>query len=180
VSRKSPRTCYSCLPSFDRKTKSVNVIVETPKGCRNKFKFDEEAGAFILGSVLPAGASFPYDFGYVPGTKAEDGDPLDVLLLMDVPAFPGCIVHSRIIGVIEAEQTEDGETIRNDRLVAVARDAHDYRNLKSIRDMNDNLLEELDHFFVSYNEMRGRNYKTLGNRGPKRAMKLLKMSQRRS
>jgi len=155
-------------------------VIETPKGCRNKFKFDKNTGAFVLGSVLPAGASFPYDFGYVPGTEAEDGDPLDVLLLMDVPAFPGCVVHSRIIGVIEAEQTEDGETIRNDRLVAVAMDAHDYRDLKSVRTMNQNLLEELDHFFVSYNEMRGRKYKALGHRGPKRAMKLLKQSQRKS
>lgn len=178
--KKPPRSCYSCLPAFDQKTKSVNVVIETPRGCRNKFKFDEDTGAFVLGSVLPAGASFPYDFGYIPGTQAEDGDPLDVLVLMDVPAFPGCVVHSRIIGVIEAEQTEDGETVRNDRLVAVAIDAHDYRDLKSLRDMNENLLRELEHFFVSYNEMRGRQYKTLGHRGPKRALKLLKQAQRES
>jgi inorganic pyrophosphatase len=116
--------------------------------------------------VLPAGASCPYDFGYVPGTQAEDGDSLDVLRLMDVPAFPGCVVHSRIIGVIEAEQTEEGGTVRNDRLVAVANDAHDYRDLRSIRDMNRNLLEELSHFFKSYNEMHRKEFRMIGERGP--------------
>src|SRR5436190_6640997 len=85
----------------------IDVMVETPKGCRNKFKFDEKSGRFRLGSVLPAGSTFPYDFGFVPGTKAADGDPLDVLLLMDEPAFPGCLITARILGVIEAEQGEN-------------------------------------------------------------------------
>lgn len=172
-------SCYERLPAIDPQTKAVNVVIETPRGCRNKFKFDERLGAFVLGSVLPAGASFPYDFGYVPGTQADDGDPLDVLLLMDVPAFPGCIVRSRVIGVIEADQEESGETIRNDRLVAVAKDAHDYRDLHTLRDMNANLLKELEHFFESYNEMRGKKFTLIGHRGPRRAMKLLKKATRK-
>src|SRR5687767_2473398 len=98
--------------SADVEGKTVNVIVETPKGSRNKFKFDEESGCFILGSVLPAGYTFPFDFGYVPGTLAEDGDPVDVLLLMDQPAFPGCLVRARLIGVLEAKQCKDGVTER--------------------------------------------------------------------
>src|SRR5204863_2627366 len=144
----------------------------------NKFRFDEESGLFELGSVLPAGSAFPYDFGFVPGTRAEDGDPIDVLLLMDASAFPGCRVKSRLIGVIEAEQTEDEETERNDRLVAVATDSHDYRELKSLKDISPNLLEELEHFFVSYNEMRGKSFKLLGHRGPKQAQKLLKQAMK--
>src|SRR5437764_15464112 len=84
----------------------VHVIVDTPKGSRNKFKYDEELGLFKLSGVLPAGAVFPFDFGFVPATLGGDGDALDVLLLMDEPAFVGCLVEVRLIGVIEAEQTE--------------------------------------------------------------------------
>ena len=98
----------------------VMVVIETPKGSPNKLAFEPRYGTFVLKGVLPAGAVFPFDFGFVPSTRAEDGDPLDVLVLMDAPVFPGCIVPSRLVGVIEAEQTEDGKTERNDRLLAVA------------------------------------------------------------
>src|SRR5262249_8144157 len=150
------------------------VIVETPRNSRNKFKFDEETGLFELGSVLPAGAVFPYDFGFLPGTLAPDGDPLDVLLLMDASAFPGCRVRARLIGVIAAEQIEDGKKDRNDRLVAVARDAHDYRDLQTLKDLSPNLLQELEHFFSSYNACRGKVFRLIGHRGPRRAKKVLK------
>jgi inorganic pyrophosphatase len=152
----------------------ISVVIETPRGNRNKFKFDEKAGRFCLGSVLPAGLSFPYDFGFVPGTKAPDGDPLDVLLLMDEPAFPGCLVHARVIGVLEAEQTEDGETVRNDRIIAVAESAHDYADFHSLKDINHNLLKELERFFISYNETRGKKFRLLAARGPRRACNLIK------
>jgi inorganic pyrophosphatase len=82
----------------------VNLIVDTPKGSRNKFRYDSDLGLFRLGKVLPLGMAFPYDFGFIPSTLAEDGDPLDVLLLADEPAFPGCLVGARLLGVFEAEQ----------------------------------------------------------------------------
>lgn len=151
----------------------VMVVVETPKGHRNKFKYDEEKNAFMLSGVLPVGSSFPYDFGFIPSTKAPDGDPIDVLLLMDEPAFPGCLIDARLVGVIEAEQTEDGNTTRNDRLIAVAAHSNDYSDLRSLRDVNPHLIEEIQHFFVSYNQVRGKKFKPLGVHGPKRAMKLL-------
>jgi inorganic pyrophosphatase len=96
------------------------VVIETPKGSPNKLTFEPRYGTFVLKGVLPVGAVFPFDIGFVPSTRAEDGDPLDILVLMDAPVFPGCIVPSRLVGVIEAEQTEDGKTERNDRLLAVA------------------------------------------------------------
>ncbi len=142
----------------------IEVIIETPRGCRNKFKFDERTETFSLGSVLPAGSAFPYDFGFVPGTKAADGDPLDVLLLMDESAFPGCRVMARLIGVLEAEQSEGKKTVRNDRIVAVANDAHDYSDLKTIDDINPHLLTELERFFIAYNETRGKQFRLLGTR----------------
>lgn len=155
-------------------TKIINAIVETPKGCRNKFRYEPDLALFSLGKVLPTGAVFPYDFGFIPGTLGEDGDPLDVLLLMDTPAFPGCLVQIRLIGILEAEQTEGDKTTRNDRLVGVAIEAHDNAELKSLKDMEQNLLNELEHFFISYNEARGRKFRLLGQGGPKRALKALK------
>jgi len=154
------------------------VVIETPKGHRNKFKYDEKRSAFELSSVLPVGSSFPYDFGFIPSTKAPDGDPIDVLLLMDEPAFPGCVIDARLVGVIEAEQTEDGKTIRNDRLIAVAANSNDYSDLRSLRDVNPRLIKEIQHFFVSYNQIRGKKFKPLGVFGPKRAMKLLEQSMK--
>jgi inorganic pyrophosphatase len=158
--------------------KLINVIVETPKGKRNKFKFDEKLQRFCLGKVLPAGASFPYDFGFVPGTRADDGDPLDVLLLMDESAFPGCVVEARPIGVLEAEQTKDGKTERNDRLVAVASEAHTYGHMRTMKDLNRELIRELVHFFESYNEMQGGQFRLLAARGPRKAIAAIKACAR--
>jgi inorganic pyrophosphatase len=100
------------------------VVVDTPKGSRNKYKLDERDGQWRLSKVLPQGMSFPYDFGFVPSTRGEDGDPVDVLILADEPSFPGCVVAARLIGVLEAEQTEGRKTVRNDRLVAVVEELY--------------------------------------------------------
>jgi inorganic pyrophosphatase len=98
-----------------------------------------------------------------------------VLILMDEPAFPGCLIPARLIGVIEAGQTErDGRTTRNDRLIAVATDSHVHRDLQSIKDLADSLVDEIEHFFVSYNQVRGKRFKPRGRFGPKRAEKLAK------
>jgi hypothetical protein len=90
------------LPPFDPKSNALNVVIDTPKGCRNKFAYDKKRKAYTLKTVLPHGAVFPFDFGSISGTIGEDGDPLDALVLMDEPAFVGCLVESRVIGVIEA------------------------------------------------------------------------------
>jgi inorganic pyrophosphatase len=166
----------SAYTAFARNGKSLNVIVETPRGCRNKIKFDQQLGAFRLKSVLPVGSAFPYDFGFVPGTRGEDGDPLDVLLLMDEPTFSGCLVRARIVGVIEASQTKNGRSVRNDRVIAVARKAKNYRDLRSLDDVNANLVEEIVHFFKSYNERKHRLFEVIKISGRKRARKLISES----
>jgi inorganic pyrophosphatase len=165
------------IDPFDTDKKSLRVVIETPKGSRNKFKYDPELGAYRLNAVLSEGMVFPYDFGFVPQTKAQDGDPLDVLLLMDEPAFTGCIVEARIVGVIEAEQTDDDETTRNDRVLAVATDSHVHADIKEPSDLNSNMIEELEKFFVAYNKARGTKFKLLGCKDMKTAMKLIKKSR---
>jgi inorganic pyrophosphatase len=169
---KSASTPLDRLPAVST-SGDLNVIIETPKGCRNKFKYEPGLGLFIINKVLPAGSVFPFDFGFVPATLAEDGDPLDVLVLMDEPVFTGCLVPSRIVGVIEAEETQKGKTERNDRLVAVSIASEDQAKLRKLGDLDPHLLKEIEHFFESYNRMGKKEFKCLGAFGPKRAQKLV-------
>ena len=170
---------FAELPSFDPDSGTLNAVIETPKGHRNKYKYDEKRGLFLHSGVLPAGAVFPFDFGFVPATEGGDGDPLDVLLLMDEPAFVGCLVPANLIGVIEAEQTEDGKTERNDRLIAVAANSRNHREIRSIDQVNENLMREIEHFFVSYNQVKGKKFEPLGRFGPDRARKTVQEAERR-
>src|SRR4051812_48389652 len=147
------------LPAFDEDSGYLNAVVEAVRGSRNKFKYDPKHALFIHNGSLPAGATYPFDFGFIPSTKGEDGDPLDVLILMDEPAFVGAVVPCRLVGGIEAEQTgEDGATVRNDRLIAVAHKSHDYEGADSLEDLPPALVAQIEHFFVSYNEVRGRRF----------------------
>ena len=103
----------TCLNPFDHKHPGVVIaVIETPGGSRNKFKYDENLGFYSLSGVLPEGMVFPHAFGFVPSTQAADGDPEDILILMDEPTFTGCVVPTRLIGVMEAKQTEDGKSER--------------------------------------------------------------------
>jgi inorganic pyrophosphatase len=161
------------LKPFDRKSGNLNVVIETPKGCRNKYAFDFDLRAYRLKGVLPQGSVFPFDFGSIPGTKGDDGDPLDVLLLMDEPAFTGCVLEARLLGVIEAEQTKNGKTERNDRLVAIAAESHQHSGVKTLGDLDRALLDEIEHFFISYNEARGKKFKPIARKGPVVARRLI-------
>ena len=174
MARRSRRSLASGedLPPFGKDGKILHAIVDTPKGSRNKFKWDGELKLYKLAGVLPAGAVFPFDFGYVPSTAGEDGDALDVLLLMDEPAFVGCLVEARLIGVIEARQTEDGETERNDRLIAVAEESRTHKEIDELT-LPENLLHEIDHFFVSYNAAKGKEFEPIGRKGSGTARRLV-------
>ena len=166
------------LKPVDMEDGILQVIVETPKGSRNKFAFDPDQRVFTLKEVLPAGMVFPYDFGFLPQTLAADGDPIDVLLLMDEPAFPGIVVRSRLIGVIKGEQLDGKKKIRNDRLLAVADGSHQYANIKRTQDLPRPFLNELEEFFVNYHSLEGKQYKLLGCKGADIAQRLIKKAQR--
>jgi len=162
------------LPQTDEEGR-LRAVVETPQGSRHKLAYDPSAGAFTIKATMPAGMSFPFDFGFFPRTRAADGDPLDVLVLMDGPAYTGCLVPVRLLGVIEAEQSEDGgEPIRNDRLIAVADGSTERGDLRSVRDFEPSLVEQLESFFVTYDRFDGKDFRILALRGPRRARTLLK------
>ena len=166
------------LDPMRKKDGLLQVIVETPKGSRNKFFFDVDQEIFSLKKVLPAGMVFPYDFGFLPKTLADDGDPIDVLLLMDEPAFPGVLVPSRLIGVIEGEQIDGKKRIRNDRLVAIADANHMYANVRKLDDLPKQFLRELEDFFVNYHQLEGKEYKLLGCKGIAEAETLIKKAKK--
>ena len=152
----------------------LRVVIETPKGSRNKFAFNADDDIFELKKVLPAGMAFPYDFGFVPSTEADDGDPVDVLVLMDEPAFPGCVLTCRPIGVIQGEQVDKKKTIRNDRIIAIEKEAHSWADIKTFRDLGKQFVHELEAFFVDYHKLSSEQYRVLDIKGRKQARKLVK------
>jgi inorganic pyrophosphatase len=140
--------------------KLLNVIIETPAGSQHKYAFDEKTGLFRLKKTLPMGSVFPFDFGFIPGTKGEDGDPLDILVIMERPVFPGCLLECRVLGIMTATQQHKHEDpVRNDRLVGVSATSPLYHNLEKIRDLNKELRKEIEHFFENYNREEGKVFK---------------------
>jgi inorganic pyrophosphatase len=159
---------------LDPKKGTCRAIIETPKGCRNKFDYDPDSNLFMLGGLLPEGMMFPFDFGFIPSTLGDDGDPLDILVLMDAPAHVGCLIDVRVVGVISAEQIEDGNKETNDRLLGIAIHSYNHQDIETIDDVSKTLLSQLEEFFVSYNKQRGKKFRITGTGGPKKAIKFLK------
>ena len=157
----------------------VQVIVETPKGSRNKYAYDPEQKIFALSRVLPAGMAFPLDFGFLPRTLAPDGDPLDVLLIMEEHAYPGIAVQARLIGILEGEQTEeDGTKTRNDRLLAVAQHSQDYSGIAGLEHVPKILLTQIEEFFANYHRLQKRQYRPLGWKGVDAAARSVKSARK--
>ena len=165
------------LPAFDGDL--LNAIIETPMGARNKFAYDEKLGLFRLKKVLPAGHVFPFHFGFIPSTWADDDGPLDVLVLMEEPAFPGCLVPARLLGAITATQTKRGKKMRNDRLIAVADKMPSLEHYRGMKDVPASVLAQIEHFFVSYNAAEGKVFKPVGRVDARQAKKLIADGEKR-
>jgi inorganic pyrophosphatase len=158
----------------------VAVIVETTKGSRTKLKYDMKRRCFVVKKVLPEGMTFPFDFGFIPSTMGGDDDPLDVILLLDESVPTGTLVDARLIGVIEAQQSGDGSRpVENDRLLAVGSASVLYEKVRDIADLPPAVVEQIEHFFVSYNEIEGRTFEAKGRHGPKRARHCVRNGRRR-
>ena len=171
------------IPSFiDEKVGQVNVVIETPRGSRVKYAWDKEREIFVHKRLLPLGMVFPYDFGFVPSTQAEDGDPIDVLVLIDEPVAVGTLIEATLVGVIEAEQTEEDEngkktTNRNDRLIAIGKLSHDYQGISDPKHLRPGTIDQIEEFFKQYNKLFGKKFKQLDVRGKKRAIELVRQAQ---
>lgn len=153
----------------------VHVVIETPAGSPNKYAYDPGTGLFRLKKTLPVGAVFPYHFGFVPHTKGGDGDPVDILVIMEPPVYPGCLVACRLLGVLRAVQKEKGrKPVRNDRFIAVSDSSQQYRHIHKLADLQAGLTREIEHFFVNYNREEGRTFKPEHWRNAKEALKLIR------
>jgi inorganic pyrophosphatase len=161
---------------LDAKAASCRAVVETPKGNRGKLDYDPKSGLFRLKTLLPDGMSFPLDFGFIPATLCDDGDPLDVMVLADEANLPGTLLDVRLIGVIEAEEVEHGKTERNDRLVAAAAVSHLYAGVREIAELDSGFVDNLIQFWTNKDRLEGKVFRSLGVKGPKEAVALVKKS----
>ena len=152
----------------------ISVLVESPRGSRQKFDHEPASGRIKLSKLLPEGLMFPFDFGMIPGTKGEDGDPLDMIVLSECGTFPGCLLDCRLIGALKAEQTErDGKQMRNDRFIGVAEISRQFAAVKTLADLPADILPQLEAFFENYNRQAGKQFRVLERLEAGAAHKLL-------
>ncbi len=168
----------SDLPAIDRGTGMANAIIETSKHARAKLDYEPRSGYYKLHDVLPEGLEFPFNFGFIPSTLAEDGDPLDLLVITDAILPPNCLLTVRLLGVIEAEEKvkQKQHANRNDRLVGVPSGDPAAASLASIHELRPEYLDQIERFFKSYGEFKGKEWKTLGRSGPDRALELVEQA----
>jgi len=169
------RPILSELPAFNSEG-CLRAVIETPKGRPNKYDFNPEFAGFELAKTLPEGMTFPFDFGFIPSTQGGDGDPLDILVLMDFPAVTGCVVNARLIGCLQAKQKEKRKKpVRNDRFIAVARDSRTMSEVMTLSDLRPGLMDEAKEFFIQYNKIEGKRFTPLGDCNAKKALELVKV-----
>ncbi len=166
-------TNYFKLPTWADKA-HVYAVVETPRGSRVKLEFDPKLGAFTLSKPLFAGLTYPYDWGFIPSTQAEDGDPLDVLIIHDAATYPGLVLRCTPVGVLEVEQSSKGKQERNDRVFVVPDRSPFEGDLQDIRRLPARAIKELEEFFLATNALEAKTLKFLGWRGPAKAIKTIK------
>ena len=162
------------LPTWADK-QHIYAVVETPRGSTCKLDFDPELRAFTLAKPLMAGLTYPYDWGFIPSTKAEDGDPLDVLVIHDAQTYPGVVLRCRPVGILEVEQKKKGNAKeRNDRVFAVPDRSPLETDLEDVRRLPSRAHNELEQFFQATNALEEKEIKFLGWRGPAHAIKTIK------
>jgi inorganic pyrophosphatase len=155
--------------------KPLTIIIETPKGSAQKYDYDKKHKYFKLKKVLPAGMIFPFDFGFIPRTKGEDGDPLDIIVISELGSFAGCAMDVRIIGGIIAEQTEPGsETIRNDRFIGIPVESIFFREIESVMQLSAQVIQQLEDFFKNYNVAEGKRFEVKEWIGSEKAYNMIK------
>jgi len=155
----------------------LDVVVETPGGSRQKFDWESETRSFRLNKIMPLGLGFPYDFGFIPGTCGGDGDPIDVMIISEFPTFTGCRIHVRLIGGVRILQQErDGSKVRNDRFFAVPEVSQLYANVEELQQLPEGCLQQIQQFFISYNEQAGKELQILDQMDAEAACKLIRES----
>ena len=136
----------------------VNVLIEIAGGSQNKYEYDKDLQAFALDRVLYSSVKYPYDYGFIPNTLADDGDPLDGMVIVDEPTFPGCVIAARPIGYLEMIDGGD----RDEKILCVPDKDPRYSHVKSLKDLAPHRLEEIAEFFRSYKNLEKKVTNILG------------------
>ncbi|MCY0880512.1 MAG: inorganic diphosphatase [Firmicutes bacterium] len=154
----------------------LDVIVEIPKGSQNKYEVDHETGRIRLDRVLYSPFHYPTEYGFIEDTLAEDGDPLDVLLLISQPTFPGCIVSARVIGLLEMSDDKGPDN----KVLAVADKDPRYDGINDVQDVHPHILKEISHFFMHYKDLENKVSRVGAWHGPDAAEKEIAASKQRA
>ncbi|HKK07374.1 MAG TPA: inorganic diphosphatase [Gemmatimonadota bacterium] len=157
------------IPSGPDAPSTVHVVVEIPRGSRNKVEYDPALGAFRMDRVLYASVHYPGDYGFIPSTLAPDGDPLDVLVLVNEPTFPGCVLPARPLGVL-AMRDEKGQ---DEKVLAVPLRDPRFEETGELEDLPSHLLDEVRYFFDIYKTLEGKETATTGWEGAGRARAII-------
>jgi inorganic pyrophosphatase len=161
------------LPTWADK-EHVYTVVETPRGSTCKLDFDPKLKVFTLAKPLMTGLTYPYDWGFIPSTKADDGDPVDVLIVHDSQTYPGVVLRCKPIGVLELIQTTEGNKERNDRVFVVPDRSPLETDITDVRHLPKRAMQELEQFFQATNALEKKELEFLGWRGPNHAVKMIK------
>lgn len=157
------------------KAPTITVMIEIPKGSRNKYEFDKKTGWIVFDRMLFSSVHYPSDYGFIPGTLARDGDPLDALVLVWEPTFPGCIIEARPVGLFKMWD-EKGQ---DDKILCVPIDDPLWNHIRTLDDVNPHLLKEIEHFFQIYKALEKKKTGVEGWHGLKNALKIIDESVER-
>jgi inorganic pyrophosphatase len=169
------KNAIDSIKPFNKDKSCWNVIIETPKGSNLKYALDETTGLLTVKKALPEGMVFPFNFGMIPGTVADDGDPIDVLVFNEEQLVAGCLLHVKPIGVIKAEQSDGKKMVRNDRIIGQAIPKEAPTELEEIK-LTDKVISQIEFFFKAYNEAYGEKFVVLGTGNAKKAIELVKVA----
>src|SRR5215467_3535734 len=149
---------YLDLPIGEGAPDEVNAVIEIPRGQTNKYEYDKKLQVFRLDRNLYSPVHYPGDYGFIPSTLSEDGDPLDVLVLVDAPSFPGCVMQVRPIGVLE--MLDQG--IPDEKILAVGKNNPRYTDVWNYSEIYPHILKEITHFFSIYKDLEGKRVEVHG------------------
>jgi len=149
---------------------TVRVVVEIPKGSRNKYEYDADLGVIALDRTLYSAVRFPTEYGFIPSTRGTDGDPLDAMVLMEEASFPGCLLRVRLIGVLTITHSTGSEY----KLLSVPVGEPRFAEYNDVSDVPAHLLKEIEHFFEVYKDLEGSTIHSRGWQGASQAQAVLR------
>ncbi|PSO44049.1 inorganic diphosphatase [Candidatus Saccharibacteria bacterium SW_7_54_9] len=136
----------------------VNVVIEIPQGCGNKYEYDKDMGMLKLDRVQPTTMKQPYDYGFIPDTLSDDGDPLDALIVIEEPLYPNVVVPCRTVGVLK--MIDDGDY--DEKLICVAADDKQYDHVRSLEDLGEHFQKKIAHYFQHYKDLQNKEVEISG------------------